>query len=175
MGVIARPRDFNQKQRGLVLERVWHPRAIHSFRHRPPMQQVLGAGLIIPCRRRQTAPLARAVWCFGQIRTLRISCSLPTHAFLRCHRCSFPQAGQCSGIEISERESNGMSSVASPVLTGFPKVGQRIMMAGIMVAPRVAGVINEPRSRPSFSKSAVFVGRPPMCRCRGAPARHSWD
>ena len=52
--VISRPRDFNQKQRGLVLERVTRIRA-------RSMQQVLGAGLIIPCRRRRTALLARVV------------------------------------------------------------------------------------------------------------------
>ena len=52
--VISRPRDFNQKQRGLV------PECVTRIRARS-MQQVLGAGLIIPCRRRRTVLLARVV------------------------------------------------------------------------------------------------------------------
>jgi hypothetical protein len=58
--------------------------------------------------------------------------SFSTHASFRCHWWTLEQAGQSSGIMIPESDSNLIFSVVSPVGTGIPRIGQRIMMLGIM-------------------------------------------
>src|SRR5579863_8451734 len=58
--------------------------------------------------------------------------SFSTHACFRSHWWSFKQAGHCSGIVIPDSDSNLIVSVVSPVGTGIPRIGQRIMMLGII-------------------------------------------
>src|ERR1700733_6361274 len=57
--------------------------------------------------------------------------SFCTHACFRSHWWSFRQAGHCSGIVIPDSDSNLIVSVVSPVGTGVPGIGQRIMMLGL--------------------------------------------
>jgi hypothetical protein len=58
--------------------------------------------------------------------------SFSTHASFRCHWWTLEQAGQSSGIMIPDSDSNLIFSVVSPVGTGTPRIGQRIMMLGIL-------------------------------------------
>jgi hypothetical protein len=55
-----------------------------------------------------------------------------TQASFSSHLWVLKQAGQRIGIEISDRESNLIASVVSPVGTALPNTGQRIMISGMM-------------------------------------------
>jgi hypothetical protein len=69
-----------------------------------------------------------------------------TQASLRCHLCTFRQAGQSIGIgRSSEMDSKIIVSVRSPVWTAVPNVGQRIIISGIN--SRGAAIISPVKSK----------------------------
>jgi hypothetical protein len=58
--------------------------------------------------------------------------SFSTQAPFRSHLWSFMQSGQRSGIITPDSDSNLIFSVVRPVGTGFPVVGQRIIILGMI-------------------------------------------
>jgi hypothetical protein len=57
--------------------------------------------------------------------------SLATQAPFFFHLWCLRHAGQCSDSSRSDKDSNLIFSVVSPVGTGLPRIGQRITMSGI--------------------------------------------
>ena len=81
-----------------------------------------------PSRRRQRTKV-RCAWLRCSPRAYVSFC---THACFCSQWWSFKQAGHCSGILISDSDSNLIFSVLRPVGTVFPVVGHRIIILGMI-------------------------------------------